>query len=59
MHETPQGGFILPAASWADRDVPLSVKNRSTGHLVVGPGRGRVLQTDSHLEMKVGWGTVS
>lgn len=48
-----EGGIVLPHASWADRDVPLSVKNRSTGHLVVGTGPGRVLQTDSHLEMKV------
>jgi hypothetical protein len=48
-----EGGIVLPHASWADRDVPLSVKNRSTGHLVIGDGPGRILQTDSHLEMKV------
>jgi hypothetical protein len=47
------GGIVLPDASWADRDVPLSVKGRSTGAIVVGTGPGRVLQTDSHLELKV------
>jgi hypothetical protein len=53
LSPSSNNGIVLPEASWANRDVPLSVKGRSTGALVVGSGPGRVLQTDSHLELKV------
>jgi hypothetical protein len=41
---------ILPGPSRADRNVPLASKGRFTGHIVAGPGAGRIIQTESHLE---------
>ena len=46
------GGITLPAPSRAARNVSTASKGHFTGHLVAGDGPGRVIQVESHLEMK-------
>jgi hypothetical protein len=40
---------ILPGPSRADRNVPLASKGRFTGHIVAGPGAGRIIQTEGSV----------
>mgnify|MGYP006292327995 FL=1 len=49
---TPAPDPVLPAPSTADRQIPAASKGHFTGHLVCGPGAGRVVQVESHLEMQ-------
>jgi hypothetical protein len=50
---TPAPDPVLPAPSTADRQIPAASKGHFTGHLVCGPGAGRVVQVESHLEMQI------
>lgn len=49
----PVGGFVPPAPSLAGRRIPAASKGHFTGHLVAGPGAGRVIRLESHLEMQI------
>jgi hypothetical protein len=46
------GGILLPEASAGDRATQVGSSHHFTGQIVIGDGRGRVLGTESHLEMK-------
>ena len=47
------GGDALPAPSTAHRDVKRGSRGSFSGNLLVGEYPGRVVQCESHLEMKV------
>lgn len=52
MLQTSTGGLLPPLPSIAERAVPVASKGRFTGHLVAGDGPGRIIRTESHLEMQ-------
>lgn len=47
-----QGGIRLPEPSAGDRVTQVGSSEHFTGQIVIGDGPGRLLGTESHLEMK-------
>lgn len=46
------GGIRLPEQSAAERSTQVGSSHHFTGQIVIGDGVGRLLRTESHLEMK-------
>lgn len=50
---TPGGGYELPEPSLASRSIARTSRHHFNGQLVAGEGAGRVMRTESHLELLV------
>ena len=53
MHETPDGGLLLPADPIAGRKIAFGARHHFTGTLVFGENEGQVMEVESHTEMQV------
>lgn len=47
------GGYLLPETSHASRPIPKRSKGHFVGFVVTPDGHGRMIRTESHLEMQV------
>ncbi len=56
MTYTPTGDIVLPAPSRAMHHIPLSSPTNFSGQFIAGGGAGRVVLTNSHLELE--WGLI-
>lgn len=50
---TPGGGYRLPEPSRASRKIARASRGHFNGHVVAGDGPGRIIRTESHLELVV------
>jgi hypothetical protein len=51
--KTPGGGYRLPEPSRASRKIARASRGHFNGHVVAGDGPGRIIRTESNLELLV------